>query len=57
MNFPKTMNALMQRNRLVIPNINKNDVIQGIGQLGKNAITWEQANSTDVPPTQKSKQS
>jgi hypothetical protein len=35
----------------------KNDVIQGAGLLGNNDITWEQANSTGMPPDQKSKQS
>jgi hypothetical protein len=34
----------------------KNDVIQGAGLLGKNDVSWGQANSTDVPPDQISKQ-
>ncbi len=41
-----------------IPNVDswckqKNDVIQGAGELGKNGITEEQADSTGVPPDQK----
>jgi hypothetical protein len=43
--------------RLVIPDVNKNDFIQGAGWLGKNDVTWEQANSTSVLPDQKTKQS
>jgi hypothetical protein len=35
----------------------KNDIIQRAGYLGKNDITWGQANSTGMPPDQKSKQS
>jgi hypothetical protein len=40
---------------LVIPVVNKNDVIKGAGQLGKNDIIWGQANSSGVPTNQKSK--
>ncbi len=43
--------------RLVIPDVNKNDFIQGAGWLGKNDVTWGQANSTSMPPDQKTKQS
>jgi hypothetical protein len=35
----------------------KNDAIWGTGQLGKNDVTWWQANITGLPPNQKSKQS
>jgi hypothetical protein len=35
----------------------KNDVIQGAGWLGKNDITWGQANSTCMPPNQSSEHS
>jgi hypothetical protein len=35
----------------------KNDVISGEGKLGKNDISWGQANSTGVPPDQMSRQS
>jgi len=31
----------------------KNDIIQGSGWLGKNDISWGQANSTGMPPDQK----
>jgi hypothetical protein len=34
-----------------------NDIIQGAGELSQNDVTWGQANSTDMPPDQKSKQS
>ncbi len=33
--------------------LTKNDVIQGADQLGKNYVTWGQANSTGMPPDQK----
>jgi hypothetical protein len=33
--------------------LTKNDVIQGAGYLGKNGITWDQANSTGMPPDRK----
>jgi len=42
---------------LVIPNVNKNDVTQGAGLLGKYDVSWMQANITGLPPGQKSKQS
>ncbi len=35
----------------------KNDVFQGVGQVGKNGVTWGRANSTGMPPDQKSKES
>jgi hypothetical protein len=35
----------------------KSDVIQGAGELGKNDIILGQANSSGMPPNQKSKQS
>ncbi len=35
----------------------KNDAIQGSGELGKNYVISGQANSTDMLPDQKSKQS
>jgi hypothetical protein len=47
----------LKRDRLVIPDANKNDAIWGTGQLGKNDVTWWQANITGLPPNQKSKQS
>jgi hypothetical protein len=37
--------------------LTKNDVIQVAGWLGQNDVTFGQANSTDVPPNQKIKQS
>jgi hypothetical protein len=40
---------------LAICDVNKNDVIQGAGQLGKKDINQGQANSTGEPPDQKSK--
>jgi hypothetical protein len=43
--------------RLVIPNVNKNDVNQGAGLLAKYDVSWMETNSTSVPPIQKSKQS
>ncbi len=43
----------LQRDRLDVPNVNKNDIIQGTGKLGKNDVTWGQAKSTAVPPDQK----
>ncbi len=36
--------------RLVITDVNKNDISQGAGKLGKYDITWGQANSTVVQP-------
>ncbi len=45
------------RDRLVIPDATKNDIIQGAGWLGQNDVTWGQASSTGVPPDQNSKQS
>ncbi len=42
---------------LAIHDVDKNDVIQGAGQLGKNDINQGQANSTGEPPDPKSKQS
>jgi len=33
------------------------DVFQGGRQLGKNDVTWGQANNTSMPPDQKSKPS
>ncbi len=35
----------------------KNDVIEGVGQLGKNDVTCGQAKNTGMPPNQKSLQS
>ncbi len=40
-----------------MPDVNKNDVIQGAGQLGQNDVTWGQANFTGMPPNPKGKQS
>ncbi len=37
--------------------LTKNDVIQGVGQVGKNDIIWGQANNTGMPSKQKSEQS
>ncbi len=37
--------------------VDKNDIIQGAGKLGKHDVTWGQANSTFMPPNKKSKQS
>jgi hypothetical protein len=37
--------------------LTKNDLTQGADLLAKNDISWGQANSTGVPPIQKSKQS
>jgi hypothetical protein len=42
--------------RLVIPDVNKNDIIQGTGKQGQNDVTLGQGNSTCMPPDQKSKQ-
>jgi len=33
--------------------LHKNDVIQGAGKLGKNDVSWGQANSPGMPPNQK----
>ncbi len=43
--------------RLVIPDVNKNYVIQGADYLGKNDITQGQVNSTDMLPNKIVKQS
>jgi hypothetical protein len=42
---------------LVNPDVNKNDVIQGTGKVGKNDITQGPTNITGMPIGQKSKQS
>jgi hypothetical protein len=47
----------LSRDRLVIPDVNKNGIIQGAGYPGQNDVTWGQDNCTSVPPDQKSKQS
>ncbi len=33
--------------------VNKNEIIQGAGKLGKNDVTWGQANSTGMPLDEK----
>jgi hypothetical protein len=38
---------------LVIPDL-KNNAIQGAGLLGQSDIPWGQANSSGIPPSQKS---
>jgi hypothetical protein len=40
---------------LVIPDVNKKNVIQGANKLGKKDVTCGQANSTGMPPFHKSK--
>ncbi len=44
----------LQRYRLVTP-VEKNDVIQGAGQLGQNDITWGQAKGTGMSNDPKNK--
>ncbi len=41
----------------LFPMYTKGDVIQGASQLSQHGVTWRQANSTCMPPDQKSKQS
>jgi hypothetical protein len=51
------LNHVLYGDRLEIPNVNKNDAIQRAGKLGKIDIHWGQADSTNMPSNQKSKQS
>jgi hypothetical protein len=36
-----------------MPDINKNDAIQGAGYVGKSDVTWGQANSSGMPQVNK----
>ncbi len=42
--------------RNILPDVNKYDVLRRASKLGKNDITRGQANSSGMPPHQKSKQ-
>ncbi len=42
--------------KYILPDVDKNDVLRGASKLGKNDITRVQANSSGMPPHQKSKQ-
>ncbi len=42
--------SMFKERQVSYSNVNKDEIIQGVGQLGKNDIIWEQAGMIGIPP-------